>query len=739
MADGFSPSRRSFLMVSAAAGGGMMISASLPGLAGAANAKVFEPNVFVKIGVDNSITITAKNPEVGQGIKTSLPMMIAEELDVDWKQVKIVQADADEAKYGRQFAGGSFATPTHWLSQRRAGAVGRAMLIAAAAQTWKVDAATCSTQSGQVIHAASGRKLTYGKLAALAATMPVPDAEKVALKDPKSFKIIGKFTPQVDTAAIVTGKPLFGIDVRLPGMVYAAFEKAPAYGAKLASADLAAAKASPGVIDAFVVEGGEDPASVVNGVAIIGKTWWHANKAREHLNAKWQAGALPNQSTVDSDKQAAALAKASAKTSLVKTGDVEAAFKSASKVIEASYDYPFISHATLEPQNCTAHYKDGKLEIWAPTQNPGAGRPLVATAAGVKPEDITIHMIRGGGGFGRRLSNDYMVEAAVIAKRVNAPVKLVWSREDDMRHDFYRPGGYHNFKAGLDASGNLIALKDHYVSFGKGEKVSGFAELGANEFPARSIDNVDYGYSIIQSNVPTGPLRAPRSNALSFVFQSFLDEVAVAGGKDPLAFRIDLLKGTKPAPPPAPGGGGGGGPPGPPYNPVRMIAVLEKLRDVSGWARRGQLPKGRGMGVAFYYSHFGYFAEVVDVSVDSKGAIKINKIVAVGDVGSAIVNPSGAEQQVQGAALDGVSEALFQKITIENGATVESNFHDYPLMRITDAPPVEVHWVVSDAPPTGLGEPALPPVVPALCNAIFAATGKRIRSLPIDSEKLASA
>jgi isoquinoline 1-oxidoreductase beta subunit len=733
MADGFSPSRRVFLQVGAALGGGMMISAALPGMGDAAESKFFEPNVFIKIGTDGSVTITSKNPECGQGIKTSMPMMIAEELDVDWKQVKIVQADGDGAKYGSQIAGGSFATPNHYMSQRRAGAVGRAMLIAAAAQKWKVDPSTCSTAAGEVIHS-SGKKLAYGKLAADAAKLPVPDPEKVALKDPKTFKIMGKFTPQVDNASIVTGKPLFGIDVQLPGMVYATFEKAPAYTAKLASADLDAAKAVPGVLDAFVVEGGDNPASIVSGVAVIGKTWWHAQQGRAKLNAKWQAGPSSKQSTADFDAQAAALAKQLAKTSIRKDGDPDAAFKTAAKVIEASYSYPFIAHSPLEPQNCTAHYKDGKLEIWAPTQNPNPGRVVTSQATGVKPEDITIHMMRCGGGFGRRLSNDYMVEAAVIAKKVNGPVKLLWSREDDMHHDFYRPGGYHNFKAGFDKAGKLVALKDHFVSHGNDGKFISSADLTADEFPARCVDHLEYGYSLMQTNVPTGPLRAPRSNALSFVFQSFIDEAAHAAGKDPLEFRIALLKATKDLPPGTPPlqGQAGGAPPLP-YNPARMIAVMEKLREVSGWGK--PMPKGRGLGVAFYFSHRGYFAEVVDASVDEKNAITVHKVWVVADIGSQIVNPSAADQQAQGAALDGLSEALFQKITIVDGATVQGNFHQYPLMRMREAPPVEVHWVLTDNPPTGAGEPALPPAVPALCNAIFAATGKRVRSLPIDLSK----
>jgi isoquinoline 1-oxidoreductase beta subunit len=383
----------------------------------------------------------------------------------------------------------------------------------------------------------------------------------------------------------------------------------------------------------------------------------------------------------------------------------------------------------MEPMNCTAHVTPGKVEIWAPSQNPSSGKGLVARTLGVEASTVTIHMTRCGGGFGRRLSNDYMADAAAISKQAGVPVKLISSRADDMRQSVYRPGGWHHFKAGVDAGGQLVAWKNHFVTFGANGRDTSSGSLGGGEFPAQYVPNLDYGVSQIALNLPTGPMRAPGSNALAFVHQSFLDEVAHAAGKDPLAFQLDLL--SRPLPPAA---APAGGPPRRGLDRVRMAGVLKKVGEMSGWGK--PLPKGTGLGIACYYSHSGHFAEVVQVTVKD-GALTVDKVWVAGDVGAVIINPSGAEAQVEGSALDGISQALGQRITLENGRVVEANFGDNPLMRIDVAPLVEVAFVLTDNPPTGLGEPALPPVIPALCNAIFAATGKRVRSLPIDVGTLA--
>ncbi len=737
-------SRRAFLKVSALAGGGLLLQVVLKPLTRAALADpAIGPaggstllNAFIRIAPDGIVTIMSKNPEIGQGIKTMLPMVIAEELDVDWKNVRIEQAPLDAASYGEQFAGGSTATPRNYDPLRRVGAAARQMLVAAAAQTWNVAPAQCRTQSGVVHHDKSGRSLGYGALAAGAATRPVPDLERVSLKDPKTFTIIGRPLAGVDNAKLVTGQPLFGIDVTVPGMLYALFHKCPVFGGKLRSANVEALRALPGVQHAFIVRASEanrndDPQGLNDGVAIVAKSWWAASRARTRLEVTWDEGPTAAQSSAGYAQEAARLAPQTPASWLRRDGDTAGALKSAAHVVEAAYSYPFLAHITLEPQNCTAHFAEGKVVFWAPTQNPGPGAKLVAATLGLRESDVTVNMTRVGGGFGRRLRNDFMAEAAWISKQVGAPVKLLWNRQDDMQHDFYRPAGFHFFKGGLDPAGNLVAFSDHFVTFGRGGQPVNSAQLTASEFPAQLVANLEYGQSMMDLGVPTGPLRAPRSNALAFAFQSFIDELAARAGKDPLAFRLTLLGErrvlvTSLGKPDALRD----------FDTGRMRDVLTRVAQVSGWSQRHALPRRTGKGVAFYFSHLGYFAEVVQATVAPSGKVRLDHVWIVGDIGSQIINPSGAETQAQGAALDGLGAALGQAITIDRGRVVQANFDSVKPLRIDQAPPVEVHFLTTDHPPTGLGEPALPPVIPALCNAIFAATGKRIRSLPIDTQAL---
>jgi len=720
--------RRSFLRATALAGGGLLLASYLePAAAHAASwgaeASLADAslNAFVRIAPDGIVTIMSKNPEIGQGMRTMLPMLIAEELDVDWAQVRVDVADSDPAKYGSQFAGGSTATPTHYDPQRRVGAAARQMLVAAAAAEWGVPASECTTASGVVHHRASGRSRPYGELATRAASLPAPDPKTLALKEPKDFRIIGQRIAGVDNAKLVTGKPLFGIDVTVPGMKYAVHEKAPVFGAKVKSANLDAVRRLPGVHEAFVVEGTAELTGLVGGVAIVADSWWLARKAREALRVVWEEHPTASQSSAGFAARATALQRDGAQHTLRKDGDVDAAFAAAAQVVEARYEYPFLAHATLEPQNCTARFENGKLELWAPSQNPHAGRQLCARTLGIPESDIVVHMTRVGGGFGRRLMNDYMVEAAWIAREAGVPVKLLWTREDDIRHDFYRAAGFHFLKGAVDAQGTLTAWRDHFVTFGEGERTVAGAGMSPAEFPARFVPAFQYDMSTMPLGVPTGFLRAPGSNAIAFVMHSFLDELAHAAKQDPVQFRLALL-GDRGLVTDAEGRS--------PFDAARMRGVLELVAQKSGWGTRS-LAKGRGMGVAFHFSHRGYFAEVVEASVSGAGAVTVHKVWVAGDVGSQIINPSGADQQVQGSVLDGLSEAMAQEITIAGGKVTQSNFHDFPLIRLKQAPEVEVHWRLTDNAPTGIGEPALPPVIPALCNAIFAATGRRVRSLPL--------
>lgn len=715
--------RRDFLRVTALAGGGVLFGTWIGPRAAAAGstAVVFEPNAFIRITPDGAITLISKNPEIGQGIKTSLPMLVAEELDVPWQSVRIEQAMANRARYGSQSAGGSTATPGHYDSMRQTGAAARQMLVAAAAATWGVPESDCTTGDGSVHHHASRRMLGYGALTERAATMPVPELATVRVKDPKDFKIVGTRVPGVDNPAIVRGRPMYGIDVTVPGMLHAVYQKAPVFGAAVASANLDQVRTLPGVRQAFVIEGGAGLGGLLGGVAILADSWWAANQARKQLQVQWNTHPTSEQSSAGFARQAAAMAAGAPQRNLRTAGDCAVALAGAARVVTAEYSYPFLAHATLEPMNCTASWANGKMEIWAPSQNPQAGGQLVARTLNIPDSDISIHMTRVGGGFGRRLGNDYMVEAAAISKQAGVPVKLVWSREDDIQHDFYRPAGFHYLKGGVDTAGRLTAWQNHFVSFGEGQNFVASASLSPVDFPSLFVPNFQLDASVMPLGVPTGFLRAPGSNALAFVAQSFVDELAHAAAKDPLQFRLDLLAGhamMRDADRDV-------------IDARRIRVVLERVRDLSGWGR-APLPQGTGRGVAFHFSHRGYFAEVVEVTVSAANELRVTEVWAVGDIGRQIVNLSNAENQVQGSVLDGLAEAFGQEITITGGKVDQSNFHDFPLIRIAQAPPrIHVDFVRSDNTTTGLGEPALPPVVPALCNAIFAATGRRIRSLPL--------
>lgn len=722
--------RRAFLKLSGVAGGGLLLAFFLGSRASASAADAaaapaasdaLSPNAFLRIAPDGSVTILAKNPEIGQGVKTSLPMIIAEELDVDWEQVRIEQSPIDEQRFGPQVAGGSTAIPTNWERLRRAGAVARAMLVAAAAAQWGAPASECSTESGAVLHRASGRRASYGELATAAAALPVPDEKSVPLKERQNFKILGRRITGVDNRAVVTGQPLFGIDQMLPGMLFAVYEKCPSFGGKVREANLDVVRALPGVKAAFVLEGNGREDELMPGVAIVANSTWAAFQARRQLRVTWDQESGSKDSWSAFVEQAAALAHEPG-TPLRETGDVTAALAAPAKTLAASYSYPFLAHATLEPQNCTAWFRDGRVEIWAPAQVPAGGAKATARLLGLPEANVVVHLTRSGGGFGRRLMNDFMIEAAAISKEVNAPVKMTTTRELDTAHDFYRPGGFHHFKGAVDGAGRLVSWQDHFVSFtADGEKPVRGGGIGLEEFPAPVVPNFRLAQTLLPLRVPTGWWRAPGSCAYAWAIESFLHELASAAGRDHLEFILELMGEPRLLTPDQPNS----------LHTGRAADVIRLAAEKGDWGK--PLPAGHGRGLAFHYSHRGHFAEVAEVSVDAAKKVTVHRVVVAGDVG-VIINRSGAENQVEGSVLDGLGAMAAQEITFENGAVRQSNFHDYPLLRLPKAPKVETYFIETDYPPTGLGEPALPPLAPAVCNAIFAATGHRVRTLPLSKE-----
>jgi len=704
--------RRSFLKVSLLASGALMVGCGRldPEQEFEPAKDTWIPNLYVRIDPDGKITIVSKNPEAGQGVKTAFPMVVAECLNVDWKNVSVEQAPLDD-RYGRQAIGGSRGTPDGWDDLRIAGTAACHLLIAAAAEEWGVSPDECQAEDGAVVHEASGRSARYESLLDKAASMPVPDVEDLDLKSrPEDFSLLGMFVFGVDNFKITTGQPLFGCDKRLDGMLYAVYEKSPTFKATLRDANVDEIRGLPGVTHAFVVEGTDDIRGLQPGVAIVATTWWAANSARKRLRVNWETS--QSDSSSDYEQQAEALRDQTGEI-LGSAGDVEEAFANASKVVEASYYYPFVSHANMEPQVCTALYHEsGQLELWAPSQNPRGGRALVSSTLGIPQDDIHINLERIGGGFGRRLRHDYMVEVAWIAREIRQPVQLQWTREDDMRHDFYRPGAWHHFKAGVDDDGRMTAFDHHFVTFGaNGELVSG-ADLSPEHYPAGLVPNFRLRQSVVETNVPTGPWRSPGHSAFCWPYQSFFDEVALATGRDPLEFRLDLLSRS--------------------YGETQMD--LQRASDVlklaaakAGWGTR-ELDANHSLGIAFHHDHGGYVAYVAEVVADGS-FVKVEKVFAVVDIGP-VINLSGAKNQVEGGFVDGLSTANLE-ITFDNGAAQQGNFNDYELLRIGQSPKIEVHFIQSDNRPSGLGEPPIAPAAPAVTNAIFAATGTRIRKLPI--------
>ncbi len=713
--------RRGFLKLTTVGGVGLVLAFHLPGKAMAAGApKVL--NAFVRVSPDNVVTIYSKGPEIGQGIKTAFGLIIAEEMDADWKTVVVEQARVNPKVYGYQGAGGSTSIPRGWDQLRQAGAGAKAMLIAAAAKQWNVPASECTAQDSLVHHKASGKSATYGALAEAAAKLPAPDVASLKLKTRSEYRLLGKRYTGVDNMKVVTGQPLFGIDVQVPGMVYASYTKCPAVGGKVAGFNADEVKKMPGVIDAFALEGTGKPVEVMPGVAIIANSTWAAFKAKNALKVQWDESAASKDSTTAHEAKAKEIAASFPANPAVNVGNVDAAFANAAKTVEAYYNYGFVSHSPLEPMNTTAYWHDGVMEIWSPTQQATPGLALVSNMVGVPEDNVIIHQTRCGGGFGRRLMNDYMMEAAAIALKVKAPVKLQWKREDDFAHDFYRPGGFHQLKGAVDKDGRLDAWQEHFITYttdGKTE-VSG-GNYSANLPYTTKAPNVRRATSMMPLLTPTGPWRGPRDNAQVFVNQSFMHELAVAANRDHVEFLLDVVARDVPDLRVKPG-------PNVTFNPQRAAGVIKLCAEKAGWGKKR--PKGTGLGLAWAFSYGGHVAEAVELSVDDKKKITVHKIVVVSDVGP-VINLSGAENQAQGGAIDGLSTAMGLDISMEDGRIQQANFNNYPVLRIRSAPPVEVHFIQSDFPPTGLGEPAVPPLAAALGNAIFAATGERVRTMPL--------
>lgn len=698
-----STTRRDFLKVATLTGGGLLLGFSWFSEAAATPAVIDKIpfagslgfNSYLSIAADGTITILSPNPELGQNIMTSFPMIVAEELDADWTKIKVLQAPLDTKNFDRQLTGGSGAIPHSWKRLRMAGATARNMLIQAAAQQWAVPVEECTASNGVVIHSKSGKKLGFGELAEQASALPVP--KDVKLKDRKDFKIIGTAVNNVANKNIVTGKPLFGLDFYREGMLFAVIQRPLAFGTKIKSVDSAAAKALPGITDVVVFK---------NNVAVVGKSTWQVNKARKLLKIEYENDGVI-ESTADHNKIFTDLLVNGTPEVRRKNGDVETAFKNAAKVITSEYQCPFLSHAPLEPMNFFADVRPDGVELVGPTQTPASARAATAKLLGIPEEKITLEITRLGGGFGRRLKFDYVLEAAELSSIIKAPVKVIWTREDDIAGGSYRPAVRYRFDAALDATGNLVGYKCRGVGINSGNP------MREDNFPSGAVEHLLIDSVEHKSPITTGAWRAPITNFLGFAEQAFIDEVAQAAGKDPIQFRLELLAKARTSPVGAIK-----------YDISRMETVIKTAAEKSKWGKN----PGVFQGFSVYFSHQSYVAQVCEVILQA-GKPVVKKIYAVADCGQ-VINVSGARQQVMGGVTDGLGHAMYSKLTFTNGATDQKNFSSYRLIRMKEIPEIETHFIDNGIDPTGLGEPALPPTGGAVANAIFKATGKRLKNQP---------
>ena len=725
--------RRAFLQVSATAAGGLLIGIPLAASQAADEAQLGH---FVRIAPDNRVFIGCRQPEIGQGVRTALPMMIAEELDVRWEDVTVVPmplgivvtAKGPAWKYGPQGAGGSTSIPEAWSDHRQFGADARAVLVAAASRRWRVEAAQLSTRDGRVLHP-DGRSLAYAGLATEAAKLP-PPASPAPLKSPKDYRIVGTPRRVADGADIVTGRAKFGIDTYEEGMYVAVMARCPHFEGTLESFDDSAARAVPGVVDVVAVPGpkaGEPiTRNLAAGVAVVARDTWAAIKGREALRIRWKPGAFADESTESLDRQCTELLRGRGEV-VRSTGDLDKALRAAAKKVEAVYQVPFVCHAPLEPQNAYVRLGADRNEVATSTQSPGSVPRLLLDITGLPREKTEVRFLRAGGGFGRRLTVDYVAEAALIAQAAKKPVKLMWTREDDVRADFYRPSGHHHLLAGLGGDGAVEAWAHRLASTTKYHRRPGVmpeelhaAEIYVDDFPHGCVPNLVYEWLAARSGMTRGSWRAPAHYANAFAVQSFVDEVAHASGQDALQLRLRMLGAARSLDYRQHGG--------PKFDTGRLAGVLRRAADAIGWGRK--LPAGQGLGLACHFTFGGYAAHAFHVEVPRKGEVRLLRVACVVDVGRPI-NPLGIEAQMEGGTLDGLAAALHQEITVRDGQVVQSNFHDYPLLAMGEAPDVEVHIVASEADPAGCGEMGIPTVAPALANAIFNACGERLRRLPL--------
>jgi len=734
--------RRDFLKVSALTGGGLVMQMTIP----AAMAEELgtlvgskELNIFVEIASDGQITIYSATPEMGQGIKTSLPMIIAEEMGAKWEDVVVLDAPIDTERFGFQGAGGSTSIPRNFNTMRQMGASAREMLIGAASQSMEVDRKDLEARDSQVIHV-SGQSLSFGELAALAVRQPIPDPAGLSFKDPRSYTIIGASVGGVDNLVIATGRSHFGIDVDVPGMQYASYTRCPKVGGVAISFNEKEISSMPGVTQAFILEpddrAGNAPtmaflegmAVLRGGVAIVGEDTWSVLDAKSRLKVKWDESDASKDSWTGMIKQAKALAEKDGETVRRENADVLTALSDENnESLEAFYQFPYVAHVCMEPMNCTADFRPGKggkpdsIEIWVPSQFPDQVKDIALGMLGIAGENVKVNGTRMGGGFGRRAIHDFASEAMAISHRAGVPVKLTWTRTDDIHGDFFRAGGFENMKGAVNSEGKLAAWDQHYIGFNKGGKPVVGSGLWGNEFTMSAMENARVTQTMMEIDTPCGAWRAPSSNTNAFVEQSFIHELSELAGRDHLEFLLELMgsrrwttEGNVNA-----------------LNTGRAIDVIKLAAEKAGWGRT--MPAGTGLGLSFYFCHAAHVAEVAEVSVDANRNFRVNKVTVAVDVGP-IINMSGALSQIQGSVIDGLSTMATQIITMEDGVIQQDNFHQYPVMRIASTPEVDVHFIQSDNPPTGLGEPALPPLAPAVTNAIYSATGERIRSMPLSDE-----